>query len=799
MMLTGRYEPTPTLGQLTAPTTGESMVSSFKADYMQPFLLTPGMEKDKREQLSNRVGALNLQSEAPLNDQGFAQKSLNWLSGMAGSILNPYSLITGEVAGMVAKPLVSKGAGLIGRYLPSAATDALTTPISKYAGNQLPEFVGKESAATLTGKAVSGYAQATGFSLPTEIANTYNPKTDQFDWQHGIKASFEDGGVGLALMATPYAAGILWGKIFGKAANHAEMPMAGESKPTFNESHIDDAVKQGRLTDQEGQWFKDYLTRNDTNENLSARATEMLIKDGHPVNSATNQVMFKILHPDDVNNFQTAVADGIAAKLPDNVKDLYSKFIGHNSMDNLRENPSVIDGLKGVVNFVRKRLEKAPEEFVKFQKIMKRLLPENIKEENPLTQNKIYQGEKRANRTGMTIPIQVKKRLKQDIKIKKINQKIKSYENLYAETGRSKYKKLADKHKKLLSKTYYTGGRKPHVGKLAFLNKGISLFDPHVGQGYWYAESEAHAEWYGKHIEKIEGEYNIYDLEKGKDSEINKAYKELLENYEKVKKLPNTHPLVEEQYKRVEDFRNLIKSKGYEGMERLEGFNDKSGARTHISGNRTPKKEIMFFEKPTSREIKFKGKSRSQLLNHKEEIQYIRDTLLPEGKVAENFKAKREYQRLLDLTKVRNDARRLMHEIHIKHEYELHDAYATMLDTITKVMRSEFGRLAKPEDINDYMRERIQNRTPELKNIELANVKKEVKETQEKLEKASKEVSTPEGRDVAVKGMDEEIKESEAKENKAEYDDIKSQMDEFKDNKNVFSNFIKCIVGSRNG
>src|SRR5580698_8902280 len=101
-MFTGRYEPIPGSGQLNTPTTGESMMASFKADYLSPFLLTPGMETDKRKELSDRVGALRIESERA---DGTMQRGADWVAGMAGSILNPYSLVAGEGAGALAKPI----------------------------------------------------------------------------------------------------------------------------------------------------------------------------------------------------------------------------------------------------------------------------------------------------------------------------------------------------------------------------------------------------------------------------------------------------------------------------------------------------------------------------------------------------------------------------------------------------------------------------------------------------------------------------------------------------------------------
>ena len=68
-MFTGRYEPIAGSGELNVPTTGESMVSSFKSDYQTPFLLMPGMEQSKRKELSDRVSALNIESSK--GDQGY--------------------------------------------------------------------------------------------------------------------------------------------------------------------------------------------------------------------------------------------------------------------------------------------------------------------------------------------------------------------------------------------------------------------------------------------------------------------------------------------------------------------------------------------------------------------------------------------------------------------------------------------------------------------------------------------------------------------------------------------------------
>ena len=657
-MFTGRYEPIPGIGERTQVTPAQSMTATFKADYLEPFNLIPGMEKEKRESMAQNIESLKL--TASRGEQGIIQKSGNWLAGMAGAILNPLSLATGEVAGAGASAAFKLGAAkkisaFTGKYLPSATTALLNRPIGEIIKSRVPGFLAGETIAKLAQKSVSGFAMGTGFALPGEIAKTYNPKSDDFNWYKGIKASFEDGGFGLLLMSAPYLGGILWSKLFRGAADHAAMPLPGEAAalhaeaktPSITEEHVDKAVKDKWLTPHEGEWVKDYFFKKDTHENLSNRATEMLIRDGHPVDARTNQVLHKILHADDVQNMQTGLMDGVAAShMSTDMKNLVTDFVAKNRMDGSRENPdSVVDGLRGVVSFTRKRLEKTPEELVNFNKIMRKLLPENLKEENPFTQHKIAQIMKKEGATGLTVPEQVERHLAQSERIRKLEQQTKDYEKQFAKTGKKKYE------------TYITKAN------------------------------------------------------------------------EKVEKLKS---------------------------------------------------------------------SLQPLLKHKEEIEHLRGKLLPNGKVLENFKSSREYQRLHDLTRVRNDARRLLHELNLRNEHELHEAYATVLDTLTKVMRSEFGKYANPENINNYMKERLSGSFP-FKHLELKDVQAEVKIAKERITKAHEETRTPEKREEVTQTLDEEMKQSEAKEIKEEYQEIKNQFDEFKANESVFANLIKCALGAFHG
>lgn len=664
-MLTGRYEAIPGEGSQVTPSTWNSMSDSFKASFNTPFLLTP-QSPEKRRDLSDSITAMQMAANS--GDQGMGQKTANWFASFAGSILNPYSLMLGEGVGAVASRAIPAGAGLLGKYLPVpaavVATGIAQKKLGSFLGEGLPNFVGESTIGGLTKGAVSGYAMATGFSLPQAIADTYDPKQDAFNWWGGVKTSFADGGIALGLMSVPFLGGTLWGKMFRGAAkevSHAEMPLPHEGKVPegVEPSHpllakIDEAAANKKISPHEAQWFRDYVTGAESNENLTKRAIELLIKDGHPVDAATKKVLLQLFKPEDIEQLQIALADKMSSVMPDNMKSLFHDFLINGKIDAYRANTKMLDGLQGVVEFIRKRLKLQPDEMNNVNAMLKGVFPK-LKGKNPFSQTKLFNALKSGKEVPLTVPRQVTRRLNKERKIKSWKERINKYQRLFDKTNNPK-------------------------------------------------------------------------------------------------------------------FNDLIK-RAHNKISELESSMDK-------------------------------------LLTHNEELSYLRSKLMKEGKVRDDFKSKREYHRLLDLARnesgdrIKNSARKLLHELNTTHEYEMHGHYANFLDALTKVMRSSVGDLADHNNVLNYMKERLVREKPELEKVETKATKVENKvERNKEVESEIKGDEIKENKafkDDAVKEMDQEMKDA-PEEIKKDFDQVKNQFDEFNEKQGVFKNLIKCVMGSLNG
>jgi hypothetical protein len=343
--------------------------------------------------------------------------------------------------------------------------------------------------------------------------------------------------------------------------------------------------------------------------------------------------------------------------MPEDIKPLLHQYMANSNVDTLRGKTNMLDGIQGVVKFIQTRLANAPEELINLNKVLRRLLPENVKEENPFTQSKVYKAAKAKKSIGVSTPEHVEKLLSHERKIKELKNKVDNYERAFKDTGKMKFQNLREK------------------------------------------------------------------------------------SVQKLIELENNKPV---------------------------------------------------------------------LLKHTDEIKHLREQLFKNGKVKSNFKTSRAYERLHDLTRVRNDARRLMHEVHLAYEHQMHEHYATFLDTIAKTMRASVGQLADHDSLINYMKERVIREVPNLEKLEKVEAKEAVKVERVKEEKVAEAGEKVEGnaekpkdkqkafQDDLVETFDKEMKDAPS-EMREEFDKTKNQFKEFNENQNVLKNLIACVQGTLNG
>lgn len=135
-----------------------------------------------------------------------------------------------------------------------------------------------------------------------------------------------------------------------------------------------------------------------------------------------------------------------------------------------------------------------------------------------------------------------------------------------------------------------TEALKPREGEVNYY-KGVSktsseglspdrVNDEVFGRGHWMTKDRGVAEQTGKNVETVTGKFNLLDINKIDDKEISDAFSNLKKTANQVKQKSELRDA-------RQNFINMAKEKGYEGIER------QSTEGQH---------EVMFFDKPKSQE-----------------------------------------------------------------------------------------------------------------------------------------------------------------------------------------------------
>jgi hypothetical protein len=189
--------------------------------------------------------------------------------------------------------------------------------------------------------------------------------------------------------------------------------------------------------------------------------------------------------------------------------------------------------------------------------------------------------------------------------------------------------------------------------------------------------------------------------------------------------------------------------------------------------------------KQTLRRIDELEASKPKILTPKEELTHIRKALL-DGGLKKDFERSKEYHRLLDLSNVWHNARTLLNRVHLEHEYKRQEAFRDLAHQTLRISDSDAGRIAKPENVLDYLKSRVEGAMRKVEPIK--DVEKAVKD----------KTDVPADSDAILTEQAEQIKKSDAEEAKKEFTESTDRLKEFKESENIFSSLIKCLIGSAN-
>lgn len=167
-----------------------------------------------------------------------------------------------------------------------------------------------------------------------------------------------------------------------------------------------------------------------------------------------------------------------------------------------------------------------------------------------------------------------------------------------------------------------------------------------------------------------------------------------------------------------------------------------------------------------------------------QELFYLKDALMPEGKLNDNFKNKRAYHRLEELSQVWPSARHLLDRIHMEATNAKQQGLNEILKKFTEMVDNNASRLADPDGVKRYLHSRIEQSVPFVREFEQSGIE---------LSATVKEVLKPEVLydEVSL----EKVHASELKFAREEFEATEKKFKQFNENENALSELIKCALG----
>ncbi len=209
-----------------------------------------------------------------------------------------------------------------------------------------------------------------------------------------------------------------------------------------------------------------------------------------------------------------------------------------------------------------------------------------------------------------------------------------------------------------------------------------------------------------------------------------------------------------------------------------------------IEGRKTRQDQLKY-ERGDHLELKQKIKElKKKLLHPAEELMSLKDMLMPEGKLIENFKNRKAYHRLEDLSQVWPQAKVLLDRIHMEAINAKQQGLNEILKKFTEMVDTNASRIADPDSVKRYLHSRVERAVPFVREFERAGIN---------VEANPREII----RDTELNHADvlfdeaslERVHASELKFAREEYEATEKKYKQFNENEKALDELIKCALG----
>jgi len=452
--------------RLNVPSLSTSIFTRGGIGFMKPFVGISAalgqIKPDEAQAWQLMKDVVDLDNSSPL--QSPLQRGAGEAADFTGSILNPISLLTAEAGGAI----VAGGSRLLPSIVPKALTKIGETPVSKILGENAERYIPKiaegdtkriATLADIGARKMKAFGIGAGVSLPTELESNFDTKNNTINYRGAVAGTAQGGGIAVGLDTIPYLWGVFRGKF--KAATGQAIE---EVAPAALDETLDHLQKSGALTEAEVNWYKEYRANpHEPSEDFVSRSSKMLLDDGHNVDTARGKVMHDILTPSDMKNLNIGVSDQIAASLA-NDGNAFTDFVWGSKLDEMRANPTSLDGIEGVLSSLNEKLAAQPGALAAIDSFVEKYGTRNWRRLRPFSQENLY---KKMVEKGLTseempvvVPEAVSKRIAMEKRIESLEAANKNYEtqkaaatNIPVQKRYAKYierneKKIADLHVK---------------------------------------------------------------------------------------------------------------------------------------------------------------------------------------------------------------------------------------------------------------------------------------------------------------------------------------------------------------
>lgn len=360
--------------------------------------------------------ALKMGNQNP--EVGWGQWGVNEAANMIGQSLNPMTWPLVAAGGLVTKPI----SWAVSKVAPEAMLSLARKPIAELMGENaakyIPNYIGKKgeeqtlSMALFGRKYLEGFGIGAGVSLPQATIDNFNSETGIHDIL-GIAKSLGAGGIfGMALANVPFAWGLLKHNINRARGVPLETPISAAEADQLHESGI--------IDDDTHSLYKDIeASKKNPTEETKQKATDYLNSKGQPVDHANHTTQFEILNQEQMTNLQSATMDQLVGDyVPEDYRYHLSDFVSQVGIDQVRNKPELLDGVRGYVDYADEQLsEKNRSDILNKSDA---IVDEHLNADHgelPFSQQEIYDAVKKYKSTEelpITIPEPVKKVIKQD-------------------------------------------------------------------------------------------------------------------------------------------------------------------------------------------------------------------------------------------------------------------------------------------------------------------------------------------------------------------------------------------------